>query len=160
MLNHNLETVPRLYTALRPQAGYERSLMVLKRSRQWADATGAAIKVKTGIMAGVGETLDEVIDLMRDAAAAGIQILTIGQYLQPTAKHHPVHPLRRAGRVRRTGRHRPRAGYRLGGVGPHGALQLSRPGTVRNPGRTRRPGRPKGDPTGGAGTSGPPWPTW
>lgn len=90
VLNHNLETVPRLYKAMRPQASYERSLMVLKRSRQWADATGAAIKVKTGIMAGVGETLAEVTELMRDAAAAGTQILTIGQYLQPTAKHHPV----------------------------------------------------------------------
>ena len=90
VLNHNLETVPRLYPALRPQADYRRSLQVLSRARQWADGFGAAVRVKTGIMVGVGETYDEVLDLMRDAAAHGIRTLTIGQYLQPTAQHHPV----------------------------------------------------------------------
>lgn len=90
VLNHNLETVPRLYPALRPQADYRRSLQVLSRARQWADGFGAAVRVKTGIMVGVGETYDEVVDLMRDAAAHGVQTLTIGQYLQPTAQHHPV----------------------------------------------------------------------
>ncbi len=90
VLNHNLETVPRLYKAMRPQADYRRSLQVLKRSRQWADAFGADIRVKTGIMVGVGETRDEVVDLMKDAAAHGIRIMTIGQYLQPSLKHHPV----------------------------------------------------------------------
>ena len=90
VLNHNLETVPRLYRAMRPQADYQRSLQVLRRSRQWADAFGADIRVKTGIMVGVGETRDEVVDLMTDAAACGVQIMTIGQYLQPTLKHHPV----------------------------------------------------------------------
>jgi lipoic acid synthetase len=90
VLNHNLETVPRLYPALRPQADYRRSLQVLSRSRQWADGFDAAVRVKTGIMVGVGETCDEVLDLMRDAVAHGVQVLTIGQYLQPTAKHHPV----------------------------------------------------------------------
>jgi lipoic acid synthetase len=90
VLNHNLETVPRLYKALRPQAVYERSLMVLQRSRQWARAQDLNVRTKSGIMVGVGETLDEVVELMRDAAEAGTQILTIGQYLQPSAKHHPV----------------------------------------------------------------------
>lgn len=90
VLNHNLETVPRLYKAMRPQADYKRSLQVLRRVRQWADSFGANIRVKTGIMVGVGETRDEVVDLMRDAADRGTQIMTIGQYLQPTAKHHPV----------------------------------------------------------------------
>jgi lipoic acid synthetase len=90
VLNHNLETVPRLYKAMRPQADYRRSLQVLKRSRQWADAFGADIRVKTGIMVGVGETRDEVVDLMKDAADHGIRIMTIGQYLQPSLKHHPV----------------------------------------------------------------------
>jgi lipoic acid synthetase len=90
VLNHNLETVPRLYKAMRPQADYRRSLQVLKRSRQWADAFGADIRVKTGIMVGVGETRDEVVDLMKDAAGHGIRIMTIGQYLQPSLKHHPV----------------------------------------------------------------------
>ena len=90
VLNHNLETVPRLYKAMRPQADYQRSLLVLKRSRQFAEHAGANIRVKTGIMVGVGETLDEVTELMQDAATMGTQILTIGQYQQPTAKHHPV----------------------------------------------------------------------
>jgi lipoyl synthase len=90
VLNHNLETVPRLYRAMRPQANYQRSLQVLRRTRQWVDAFGGGMKVKTGIMLGVGETRDEVIELMRDAAEHGTQILTIGQYLQPSQKHHPV----------------------------------------------------------------------
>ncbi len=90
VLNHNLETVPRLYKAMRPQADYQRSLLVLRRARQFADSSGLPIKVKTGIMVGVGETLDEVVDLMRDAHEAGTQILTVGQYLQPTARHHQV----------------------------------------------------------------------
>ncbi len=90
VLNHNLETVPRLYRAMRPQADYPRSLQVLLSSRQWADAFGAVIRVKTGIMVGVGETREEVVDLMKDAADCGIRIMTIGQYLQPTSRHHPV----------------------------------------------------------------------
>lgn len=90
VLNHNLETVPRLYPALRPQADYRRSLQVLGHARQWADGFGAAVRVKTGIMVGVGETYDEVLDLMREAAENGVQTLTIGQYLRPTLRHHPV----------------------------------------------------------------------
>ncbi len=90
VLNHNLETVPRLYREMRPQARYQRSLDVLQSSRRWADSTGAAIRIKTGIMVGVGEKKDEVVQLMRDAVAHGVQIMTIGQYLQPTAQHHPV----------------------------------------------------------------------
>lgn len=90
VLNHNLETVPRLYEAMRPQASYHTSLQVLRRARQWADATGGAMKVKTGIMVGVGETLDEVTQVMHDAHAHGVEVLTIGQYLQPSQEHHPV----------------------------------------------------------------------
>jgi lipoic acid synthetase len=90
VLNHNLETVPRLYRAMRPQADYRRSLQVLGHSRQWAAANGADILVKTGIMVGVGETRAEVVDLMKDAADCGVRIMTIGQYLRPSAKHHPV----------------------------------------------------------------------
>ena len=90
VLNHNLETVPRLYPALRPQADYRRSLQVLGRSRQWADGFAVPVDVKTGLMVGVGETFDEVLAVMRDAAAHGVRTLTIGQYLQPTAAHHPV----------------------------------------------------------------------
>jgi len=90
VLNHNLETVPRLYPALRPQADYRRSLQVLSRARQWADDFQAPVRVKTGIMVGVGETFAEVVALMGDAVAHGVQTLTIGQYLQPSARHHPV----------------------------------------------------------------------
>lgn len=90
VLNHNLETVPRLYRAMRPQANYLRSLQVLRRTRQWVDAGNLQMKVKTGIMLGVGETRDEVIELMRQAVDHGTQILTIGQYLQPSKQHHPV----------------------------------------------------------------------
>lgn len=90
VLNHNLETVPRLYKALRPQASYVRSLKLLKNARNWDVPGKPKPLVKTGIMVGVGETFDEVVQLMRDAAAHGVQIMTIGQYLQPTAAHHPV----------------------------------------------------------------------
>lgn len=90
VLNHNLETVPRLYPRLRTSADYRRSLELLQRSRRWADARDGDIRVKTGIMLGVGETRDEVVDLMRDAVEHGTQIMTIGQYLQPSKRHHPV----------------------------------------------------------------------
>jgi lipoyl synthase len=91
VLNHNLETVPRLYPALRTGgANYRTSLELLARARRWADASDSAIRVKTGIMVGVGETRDEVIELMKDAVESGVQIMTIGQYLQPSTRHHPV----------------------------------------------------------------------
>jgi len=90
VLNHNLETAPRLYPEMRPQAVYLRSLQVLKRSRQWSDDFGVDVRIKTGIMVGVGETHQEVVQVMHDALEHGVQIMTIGQYLQPSAKHHPV----------------------------------------------------------------------
>lgn len=91
VLNHNLETVARLYPALRTGgADYRSSLQLLRRARDWSDQTGGGMKVKTGIMVGVGETRDEVVELMRDAVEAGVRILTIGQYLQPSRHHHPV----------------------------------------------------------------------
>ncbi len=90
VLAHNVETVPRLYPEVRPQAVYQRSLTLLKSVRQWADARGIAMRVKTGIMLGLGEEKDEIVDLMRDCVDHGVDILTIGQYLQPTPRHHPV----------------------------------------------------------------------
>ena len=90
VLNHNLETVPRLYPALRTQASYRRSLQVLRRSRQFAEAFAPQMKIKTGLMLGVGETRDEVVEVLRHAVDNGVQIVTIGQYLQPTDRHHPV----------------------------------------------------------------------
>ena len=84
ILNHNLETVPRLYHAVRPQAKYERSLKLIK----WYKDKG--LKTKSGIMVGIGEKPEEVLDLMRDLVNHGCDILTIGQYLQPTKEHLPV----------------------------------------------------------------------
>jgi lipoic acid synthetase len=84
VFGHNLETVRSLYAAVRPQADYGRSLAVLRQ----AGAQG--LIVKTGIMLGLGETREEVRQLMRDALAAGCQILYIGQYLRPGRRHAPV----------------------------------------------------------------------
>ena len=84
VLNHNLETVARLQRAVRPSAGYARSLGVLAR----AGARGAT--TKSGVMVGLGETTDEVRGALRDLRAVGVQVLTIGQYLRPTAGHLPV----------------------------------------------------------------------
>ncbi len=87
---HNLETVPRLDAAVRPQADHARSLTVLKSARQWADAHAPRMKVKTGLMVGLGETTDEVLEVLRSCAAQNVDIFTIGQYLQPTPRHHEV----------------------------------------------------------------------
>ena len=87
---HNLETVPRLDPEVRPQASQRRSLTVLKAARQWADARGHRLRVKTGVMVGLGETADEVVEVMRSAKDAGVDIFTVGQYLQPTERHHEV----------------------------------------------------------------------
>jgi len=84
ILNHNLETVPRLYSVVRPQAKYNRSLELIK----WFKQKG--LKTKSGIMVGIGETTDEIILLMQDLVSVGCDILTIGQYLQPTKVHLPV----------------------------------------------------------------------
>lgn len=90
VLNHNLETVPRLYPAVRPGSCYDTSLRVLRHARIWADTEGFKMAVKTGIMVGLGETREEVASLMRDAVDSGVDVLTIGQYLQPTNAHHRV----------------------------------------------------------------------
>ena len=87
VLSHNLETVRRLSPAIRPQARYERSLRVLEMAQQ---LTRARIKTKSGFMVGLGETPDEARQLMADLRAVGCQLLTIGQYLQPTAAQRPV----------------------------------------------------------------------
>lgn len=84
IINHNLETVPSLYTAVRPQAVYERSLELLRRVKK------SGILAKTGIMVGLGETREEVFSLIDDIAAAGCDMLTIGQYLQPSKEHLPI----------------------------------------------------------------------
>lgn len=84
ILGHNLEVVPSLYSAARPEADYQRSLDLLKRSHKTGMLT------KTSLMVGLGETKDEVLDVMTDAKKAGCEILYLGQYLQPTKEHLPV----------------------------------------------------------------------
>lgn len=86
VLNHNIETVPRLYPTVRPKANYSRSLELLKRVKQW----DAGIYTKSGIMVGLGEQQAEVVNVMRDLRAVGCDLLTVGQYLAPSDKHHPV----------------------------------------------------------------------
>ena len=86
VLNHNMETVARLYRRVRKGAVYERSLELLRRVRERAPETPS----KTGMMLGLGETREEVLTAMQDIVAQGTHILTLGQYLQPTADHLPV----------------------------------------------------------------------
>jgi lipoic acid synthetase len=86
VLNHNIETVPRLYRMARSGGRYPRSLELLDRSRSYTPA----IATKTGMMVGLGEEIDEVVGVFDDLRAAGVSILTIGQYLRPTPAHAPM----------------------------------------------------------------------
>jgi lipoic acid synthetase len=86
VLNHNIETVPRLYTRVRPQADYRRSLELLHRAHEF----DAAIPTKSGLMLGLGEGPEEIRQVLQDLRAAGCRILTLGQYLQPSPEHLPV----------------------------------------------------------------------
>ncbi|MBI5632026.1 MAG: lipoyl synthase [Nitrospirae bacterium] len=86
VFNHNIETVQRLYPAVRPQAGYQQSLSLLKSAKDMSPA----IAVKSGFMLGLGETMDEVVQLLEDLRENGCDFLTIGQYLRPTKKNLPV----------------------------------------------------------------------
>ncbi len=86
VLAHNVETVPRLYPRVRPQAVFERSLEVLRRTK----AISPDLVCKSGIMVGLGESADEVLATMRDIRAQGTDVLTIGQYLRPSPLHLPI----------------------------------------------------------------------
>ena len=84
ILNHNIETVRRLFPSIRPQGKYQRSIDLLARAKQHG------MKTKSGLILGMGETLDEAREVMRDLRAVDCDIITIGQYLQPTREHLPV----------------------------------------------------------------------
>jgi lipoyl synthase len=84
VVSHNIETVPALYRQVRPQAKYERSLEQIQRTKQ------AGKRTKSGIMLGLGESKDQVLAVMDDCVTNGLDVLTIGQYLQPTKMHHEV----------------------------------------------------------------------
>ena len=84
ILNHNIETVRRLFPSIRPQGKYQRSIELLGRAKQMG------MKTKSGLIVGMGETVDEARDVMQDLRSVGCDILTIGQYLQPTKAHLPI----------------------------------------------------------------------
>ena len=86
VFNHNIETVPRLYLKVRPGARYFASLELLKNAK----ANNNKVFTKSGIMVGLGEEHDEIIQVMDDLRSANVDFITIGQYLQPSAKHHPL----------------------------------------------------------------------
>jgi lipoic acid synthetase len=86
VFNHNMETIRRLYPEIRPSAGYERSLQVLRQARRLKPD----VTIKSGFMLGLGETPEEVDELLCDISDTGCNTLTIGQYLRPTKKNHPV----------------------------------------------------------------------
>lgn len=86
VLNHNVETVPRMYKKVRPGAGYIRSLSILR----WAKEIDPSIMTKSGIMVGLGEEKEEVLALMDDLRASDVDIMTIGQYLRPSQRQLPV----------------------------------------------------------------------
>ncbi len=86
VLNHNLETVPRLYKQARPGADYAHSLQLLRDFKQ----SHPGIPTKSGLMVGLGETDEEILEVMRDLRAHDVDMLTIGQYLQPSRHHLPV----------------------------------------------------------------------
>jgi lipoic acid synthetase len=86
VLNHNVETVPRLYRKVRPGANFERSLNVLR----WAKEFHPEVKTKSGLMVGVGEQREEILEVLDHLRSAGVDIVTIGQYLQPSKKQLPV----------------------------------------------------------------------
>jgi lipoyl synthase len=86
VFNHNIETVPRLYTTVRPGARYFASLELLKNAKKF----NTKIFTKSGIMVGLGENKEEIIQVMDDLRSAEVDFITIGQYLQPSTKHHPL----------------------------------------------------------------------
>ena len=86
ILNHNTETVPRLYRAVRSGARYERTLRLLERAKQ----IGPEMVTKSGVMVGLGESVSELIEVFRDLGSRGVDILTVGQYLRPSRDHLPI----------------------------------------------------------------------
>ncbi|HZI19614.1 MAG TPA: lipoyl synthase [Pyrinomonadaceae bacterium] len=90
VLNHNTETIARLYRRVRPDADYRQTMTLLSRAADRRDREGSGMLTKSGIMVGLGETFDEVVELMRDLREARCDIMTIGQYLQPHKRRLPV----------------------------------------------------------------------
>ena len=90
VLNHNTETIARLYRRVRPDAKYDQSMSLLERAARWRDTVQPTMLTKSGIMVGLGEQFEEVVELMKDLRAVSCDIMTIGQYLQPYERRLPV----------------------------------------------------------------------
>lgn len=90
VLNHNVETVPRLYRRVRPDAIYSRSLDLLRRAAKRRDEEKISLKVKSGVMVGLGESREELRATLRDLRTSGVDVVTVGQYLQPHARRLPI----------------------------------------------------------------------
>lgn len=90
VFSHNVETVPRLYKPVRPGSTFRGSVGLLRRAAEWRDAERSAMRVKSSLMLGLGETDDEILETMQVLKAAGVDVVTLGQYLQPTRAHLPV----------------------------------------------------------------------
>ena len=90
VLNHNTETIARLYRRVRPDANYQQTLTLLERAAFYRDTQFPRMKTKSGIMTGLGETFEEVVELMKDLRSVSCDIMTIGQYLQPYERRLPV----------------------------------------------------------------------
>jgi lipoic acid synthetase len=90
VLNHNIETVPRLYRRVRPDAIYARSLELLRRASERREKEKISLKVKSGVMVGLGETREELSQTLGDLRRSGVDVLTVGQYLQPHARRLPL----------------------------------------------------------------------
>ncbi len=86
VLNHNIETVRRVFAKVRPKGDYDLSLELLRRAKEMRPG----IPTKSGMMVGLGETMDEVLETMRDLRTVGVELLTVGQYLRPSKAHHPL----------------------------------------------------------------------
>ncbi len=126
VFNHNIETVPRLFPHLRPQGRYPRSLELLRAAKELRPGQ----ETKSGLMVGLGETDEEVEGVLRDLRGAGVDAVTIGQYLQPTRRHEPVHRYLPPARFPRPRADGPRPGLRAGLLGRLRALFLQRRGAA------------------------------
>ncbi len=90
VFNHNMETIERLYDSVRPQANYGQSLQVLRDAKDRGRSKNPSVHTKSGLMVGLGETFDEIIETLKDLRSVDCDLLTIGQYLAPSPRHHPV----------------------------------------------------------------------
>jgi lipoic acid synthetase len=114
VMNHNLETVPRLYRRARPGGNYPHSLRLLKDFR----ARHPQVPTKSGLMVGLGETDEEILAVMRDLRAHEVEMLTVGQYLQPSAGHLPVERYVHPGTFAMFEREAAKLGFTHAAVGP------------------------------------------